>query len=200
MLICPSKKILNSIAESALMQITTTEIPDVKLLTPTRHGDDRGFFSETWNARALKEQGLELDFVQDNHVLNGAAGTIRGLHLQIEPSPQGKLIRATRGAILDVAVDVRANSPTYGQHVARELSADNWQQLWIPPGFAHGYCTLTDKTEVIYKVTGFYDPGAERGLMWNDPALDINWPACANPESLSGRDREWGSFTEFGGV
>lgn len=182
------------------MQITATEIPDVKVIVPTRHGDDRGFFSETWNVRALMTGGLDLDFVQDNHVLNGAAGTIRGLHLQVEPSPQGKLIRAIRGAILDVAVDVRTGSPSYGRHVTRELSAENWQQLWIPPGFAHGYCTLSAGTEVIYKVTGFYDPDAERGLPWNDPDLGIDWPDCANPESLSGRDREWGAFAEFEGV
>ncbi len=182
------------------MQITATEIPDVKVIVPTRHGDDRGFFSETWNAHALTSGGLELDFVQDNHVLNGTAGTIRGLHLQVAPSPQGKLIRTIRGAILDVAVDVRTGSPTYGQHVARELTAENWRQLWIPPGFAHGYCTLTAGTEVIYKVTGFYDHDAERGLPWDDPDLGIDWPGCANAESLSGRDREWGSFAEFEGV
>jgi dTDP-4-dehydrorhamnose 3,5-epimerase len=182
------------------MQIAATEIPDVKVITPVRHGDERGFFSETFNARALKEQGLETDFVQDNHVLNGAAGTVRGLHLQTDPSPQGKLIRVTHGGIVDVAVDVRADSPTYGRHVARELTAENWQQLWIPPGFAHGYCTLSAGTEVIYKVTGFYNPDAERGLPWNDPDLGIDWPDCANPESLSGRDREWLPFAKFEGI
>lgn len=182
------------------MEINATEIPDVKLITPVKHGDARGFFSETWNAATLSGQGLELAFVQDNHVRNGAAGTIRGLHLQVDPSPQGKLVRVIRGAIMDVAVDVRVDSPTYGQHVARELSADNWQQLWVPPGFAHGYCTLTDETEVIYKVTGIYNPGAERGLYWNDPDLRIDWPDCADPESLSGRDREWAPFTEFEGI
>lgn len=182
------------------MQVETTAIPEVKIVRPVRHGDARGFFSEVWNRRALAEAGIEAEFVQDNHVLNGRAGTLRGLHLQVEPSPQAKLIRCLRGAILDVAVDVRSGSDTFGRHVAVELSAENWAQLWVPAGFAHGYCTLTDGAEVIYKVTGYYDPAAERGLRFDDPALGIDWPVSPAGALLSDKDRFWPGLAEFGGV
>lgn len=182
------------------MQVEATAIPDVRIVRPVRHGDARGFFSEVWNRRALTEAGIEADFVQDNHVLNGRAGTLRGLHLQTTPSPQAKLVRCLRGAILDVAVDVRRGSPTFGRHVAVELSGENWAQLWVPEGFAHGYCTLTDGAEVIYKVTGYYDPQAERGIRFDDPALGIDWPVGRGAAILSEKDRAWPDLAGFGGV
>ncbi|HRE43770.1 MAG TPA: dTDP-4-dehydrorhamnose 3,5-epimerase, partial [Terricaulis sp.] len=136
------------------MQIETTAIADVLILKPKKFGDHRGFFSETFKHAALAEAGVNLNWVQDNHSFSAARGVVRGLHFQREPNPQAKLLRVTRGAILDVAVDIRKASPTYGQHVAVELSAENWSQLYVPVGFAHGFCTLTENTEVLYKVTG----------------------------------------------
>jgi dTDP-4-dehydrorhamnose 3,5-epimerase len=182
------------------MQIEDTAIPDVKLIRPARHGDARGFFSEVWNARAFADAGLDLAFVQDNHVRNAAAGTLRGLHLQVAPNPQGKLVRCCRGAVLDVAVDVRKGSPTFGRHVSAELSEENWTQLWVPEGFAHGYVTLTDGAEVLYKVTGPYDPASERGVRFDDPALGIDWRFSPDALILSEKDRSWPSLGEFGGV
>ena len=160
------------------MNVERLAIPDVLLITPARFGDNRGFFSETWNAQRYAAAGIEGTFVQDNHSLSAPKGTIRGPHLQIAPNPQGKLVRCVRGAIWDVAVDVRHGSPTYGQHAAAVLSRENWQQLWIPPGFLHGFCTLEPDTEVIYKVTGDYDRNAERGVIWNDPDLALPWPTA----------------------
>ncbi|HKM64748.1 MAG TPA: dTDP-4-dehydrorhamnose 3,5-epimerase [Acidisphaera sp.] len=159
------------------MNVERLAIPDVLLITPTRFGDNRGFFSEVFNAAQYAAAGIEGTFVQDNHSLSAPKGTIRGLHCQIAPSPQGKLVRCVRGAIWDVAVDVRHGSPTYGRHVGTVLSRDNWQQLWIPAGFVHGFCTLEPDTEVLYKVTGTYDRAAERGVIWNDPDLALPWPA-----------------------
>jgi dTDP-4-dehydrorhamnose 3,5-epimerase len=163
-------------------------IPDVILLTPQRYPDQRGFFSETWNRRRFAEAGVDAAFVQDNHSLSRDRGVVRGLHLQIAPYTQGKLVRAARGAIWDVAVDVRKGSPTYGRHAAAVLSAENWQQLWVPPGFLHGFCTLEPDTEVIYKVTADYDRASERGVIWNDPALDIPWPIRTHEALLSDKD------------
>lgn len=182
------------------MQVVPTALPEVKLVRPARHGDARGFFSETWNRRDLALAGLDVEFVQDNHVLNGKAGTLRGLHLQLDPSSQGKLVRCVRGAILDVAVDVRRGSSTWGQHVALELSAEAWNQLWIPPGFAHGYCTLTDGAEVVYKVTAYHDPTAERGVAFDDPEIGIEWPLEPAAALVSDKDRGWPTLHEFGGV
>jgi len=182
------------------MRIEPTSISDVLQLWPVRHGDDRGFFSETWNARALSALGHDWRFVQDNHVRNGARGTLRGLHLQLPPNAQGKLIRCLRGAILDVAVDVRRGSPTFGQHVAVELTESDWNQLWVPAGFAHGYCTLTDAAEVIYKVTAPYDPSAERGIAFDDPALGIDWPVDRQSARISEKDLMLPTLAEFGGV
>ncbi|HYD99296.1 MAG TPA: dTDP-4-dehydrorhamnose 3,5-epimerase [Alphaproteobacteria bacterium] len=168
-------------------EIVPTAIPAVKLVTPRRFADARGFFAETWRADWLPGRS----FVQDNHSLSRAAGTVRGLHFQLAPSAQGKLLRVVRGAVLDVAVDIRRGSPSYGRHVAVELSAENGRQLWIPPGFAHGFCTLLPDTEVLYKVTAPYDPAADRGLAWDDPALGIAWPdfAGAAEGALSDKDR-----------
>lgn len=172
------------------MNVQRLAIADVILLTPARYPDPRGFFSETWNRRRFAEAGVDAAFVQDNHSLSRDKGVVRGLHLQIAPYAQGKLVRAVRGAIWDVAVDVRKGSPTYGRHVAAVLSAENWQQLWVPPGFLHGFCTLEPDTEVIYKVTADYDRASERGVIWNDPALDIPWPIGADEAFLSDKDHK----------
>ena len=164
-------------------------IPEVILLTAPRFVDQRGFFSETWSQRRYAELGIPGPFVQDNHSLSTRRGTIRGLHLQVAPNVQGKLVRCVRGAIWDVAVDVRHGSPTYGKHVGAELSAENWRQPWIPGGFLHGFCTLEPETEVIYKVTADYDRGAERGVVWDDPDLALPWPLAGGEALLSEKDR-----------
>ncbi len=170
------------------MKVERLAIPEVILLTPNRYGDARGFFSETFTARGVREAGIEHDFVQDNHSMSAAKGVLRGLHCQLDPHAQGKLVRVVRGSIWDVAVDARRGSPTFGQHVAAELSAANWQQLWIPPGFLHGFCTLEPDCEVIYKTTGYYDKASERGIIWNDPDLALPWPVAADEVVLSEKD------------
>jgi dTDP-4-dehydrorhamnose 3,5-epimerase len=172
------------------MQIERLEIPDLLLVTPRKHSDQRGFFSEIFRADVFAGSGTDASFVQDNHVHSTQKGVLRGLHFQTPPHAQGKLIRCTRGAILDVAVDIRVGSPTYGRHVAVELSAANWRQLWVPSGFAHGYLTLEDDCEVIYKVTDYYAPEFERGIAWDDPALAINWRLPAGEIILSDKDRK----------
>ena len=172
------------------MEVLSSDIPEVKILTPKRFGDHRGFFSETYNKRALAEAGIELDFVQDNHSLSAERGVVRGLHYQIEPHAQAKLVRVVRGAILDVAVDIRRNAPTFRQHVSVVLSQENWRQVLIPPGFAHGFVTLEPNTEVIYKVTDYYAPDQERGILWSDPALGIDWGIAPDEAILSDRDRQ----------
>lgn len=172
------------------MKIVRLEIPDILLVTAARHGDPRGFFSETFRADALLASGVEAAFVQDNHVLSTQKGVLRGLHYQLPPHAQGKLVRCSRGAILDVGVDIRAGSPTFGRHVAVELSAANWCQLWVPPGFAHGYVTLTDDCEVIYKVTDYYAPDCDRGIAWDDPDLAIDWRISPGDVVLSDKDRK----------
>ena len=164
-------------------------IPEVILLTPKIFRDARGFFSETYSVRAVQSAGLPLPFVQDNQSLSVDKGTVRGLHFQTEPHPQGKLVRVVRGAIYDVAVDIRAGSPTFGHHVAAELSAANWRQLWVPPGFAHGFATLEPDTEVIYKVTDYYAPECDTGIAFDDPALGIKWPVTRADAVLSDKDR-----------
>jgi dTDP-4-dehydrorhamnose 3,5-epimerase len=163
-------------------------IPDVLVLTPPRFGDERGFFSETWNQRRFAELGIAGPFVQDNHAMSGERGVVRGLHLQVGPNAQGKLVRVTRGSIWDVAVDVRHGSPTFSRWVGMEISARNWRQIWVPVGFLHGYCTLEPETEVIYKVTADYDKPAERGVIWNDPAIGIDWPVDRSRVILSDKD------------
>ncbi len=173
------------------MKIEVLAIPDVKVLTPDTFGDDRGFFSETYNQKRLAEEaGISEAFVQDNHSLSRDVGVIRGLHFQSPPFAQGKLVRVVKGAILDVALDIRKDSPTFGQHVAAEISAENWSQIWVPPGFAHGFCTLMPDTEVIYKVTNFYSPEHDHGVLWNDPTLKIAWPASAKDAILSEKDKK----------
>src|SRR6201996_3141249 len=146
------------------MQVEETAIPAVKIVTPKKHGDARGFFSEVYNRSDWEKAGLGLTFVQDNHSFSATVGTLRGLHFQTPPFAQDKLVRCPRGRILDVAVDIRRSSPTFGRHVAVELSAENWRQLLVPVGFAHGFCTLEPDTEGLYKVTGYYAPAHDHGL------------------------------------
>jgi dTDP-4-dehydrorhamnose 3,5-epimerase len=180
------------------MKITPLRIPDVLLIVPEKFHDDRGFFSETWNAAKLSSAGFAQTFVQDNQSLSRQVGTIRGLHCQVGPHVQGKLVRVLCGAIWDVAVDLRHGSPTYGQHVSAELSAENWQQLWVPPGFLHGFCTLEPDTEVLYKVTGIYDKSGERGVAWDDQTLAIPWPVDPGQALLSEKDRRLLPLIECG--
>ncbi len=170
------------------MEITSCRIPDVKIIRPRKFADHRGFFSETFNKRALAEAGLDVNFVQDNHSLSSQKGVVRGLHFQAAPFSQDKLIRVTRGAVFDVALDIRRNSPTFGQHVGFVLDAENWQQAFVPIGFAHGFVTLEENTEVLYKVTNYYAPTHDRGVQWNDPALDIRWPVSPEEAIISEKD------------
>jgi dTDP-4-dehydrorhamnose 3,5-epimerase len=170
------------------------------LITPRRHADHRGFFSETFRADLFAANGIDVTFVQDNHVRSAARGVLRGLHFQVPPRAQGKLVRVARGAILDVCVDLRDGSPTFGQHLALELSAANWQQMWVPIGFAHGYVTLEADTEVLYKTTDYYAPQHERGLAFDDPALAIDWRVPRNEQTLSDKDRRQPRLAELGVV
>ncbi len=158
------------------MEIVPTAIPDVKIVTPKKFGDHRGFFSETFNNKAMIDAGINLNFVQDNHSLSVEKGVMRGLHYQLPPYTQDKLVRVVRGSVYDVAVDIRRSSPTFGKHVGAILSAENWKQIFVPKGFAHGFITLEPNTEVVYKVTDYYAPKHDRGILWNDPALGIDWP------------------------
>ena len=182
------------------MKHESLEIEAIKLITPDIFRDHRGFFSETFNHRAFESVDGALQtgaFVQDNHSFSVDKGVIRGLHFQIPPRAQDKLVRVTRGSIYDVAVDIRTGSPTYGQYVGVVLSAENWQQLWVPKGFAHGFCTLEPNTEVLYKVTDYYDPECDRGLAWNDPALGIDWPLDADDVTLSEKDAKHPGLSEL---
>jgi dTDP-4-dehydrorhamnose 3,5-epimerase len=173
------------------VHIETLAIPGLLLLTPKKHGDQRGSFSETFRADLLgNEVKGPVSFVQDNHVYSAQGGVLRGLHFQLRPHAQGKLIRCIRGSIFDVGVDIRVGSPTFGHHVGVELSATNWKQLWIPPGFAHGYITLEDHCEVFYKVTDYYAPECDRGIAWDDPSLNIDWQLPHTEVILSEKDRK----------
>lgn len=179
------------------MLVRPLDIPDIKMITPRRFVDARGFFCETYNRRRLSEAGIEADFVQDNHSLSSPKGVVRGLHFQIDPHAQAKLIRVARGAIFDVALDIRRGSPTFGEHVSVVLSADTGDQLWIPVGFAHGFCTLEPETEVLYKTTGYHAPECARGIKWDDPALGIAWPVKRSEAVLSEQDRNYPAFAEL---
>lgn len=169
--------------------ITPLALPEVLLITPKRHGDARGWFSETWSRATLAEAGISLDFVQDNQAFSARRGTVRGLHFQAAPFAQAKLVRALRGAVYDVAVDIRPGSPTFGRWAAAELTAEGGEQILAPRGFAHAYCTLTDDCEIFYKVDGPYAPQAEGGVRWNDPALGIDWPVRADEAIVNARDQ-----------
>lgn len=171
------------------MRVETTAIAEVKIITPVRHEDARGFFAETYNKRALAEAGIEIDFVQDNHSFSRTRGTLRGLHFQCPPAAQTKLVRVVRGAILDVVVDCRIGSPTYGRHVMVEISAAAGNQILCPKGFAHGTLTLEPDTELIYKVDAHYAPDLDRGIRFDDPDLAIPWPLPDGELLLSDRDR-----------
>jgi dTDP-4-dehydrorhamnose 3,5-epimerase len=168
------------------MKVITTSIPGVLVLEPRVFGDDRGFFFESFNQKAfLEATGLDVTFVQDNHS-KSARNVLRGLHYQIAHT-QGKLVRAVQGAVWDVALDIRKSSPTFGQHVAMELSAENKRMVWIPPGFAHGFLVLTETAEFLYKTTDYWYPEHERSILWNDPALGLEWPLSGSP-MLSAKD------------
>ena len=169
--------------------ITPLALPEVLLITPKRHGDARGWFSETWSRKALAAAGVDADFVQDNQAFNARKGTVRGLHFQQAPHPQAKLVRVLKGAILDVAVDVRPGSPSFGKWVAAELTAESGEQLFVPRGFAHGYVTRVDDTMLFYKVDGQYAPDTEGGVLWNDPDLAIDWGVGVDEAVLSDKDK-----------
>jgi len=170
------------------VKVTKTLLPDVVVVKPMVFEDHRGFFTESFNAAKFEGLGLPTLFVQDNHSLSRAKGTLRGLHYQIAPKAQGKLVRCVQGAILDVVVDIRRNSPTFKKWISEELSASNKNQLWIPPGFAHGFLTLEPDTEVVYKVTELYSPTHDRSIIWNDPDLGIQWQVTE--PVLSDKDRQ----------
>lgn len=172
-----------------MLLVEPTALPDVKIIQPKRFGDHRGFFSETYSRSAFAEAGITLDFVQDNHSLSAAVGTLRGLHFQAPPFAQDKLVRVPRGRILDVAVDIRASSPDFGKFVAVELSAENWWQLLVPAGFAHGFVTLEPDTEVLYKVNAPYAPEHDRGVAFDDPAIGIDWGFAPEALILSDKDQ-----------
>lgn len=171
------------------MERTETSLPDVILVTPARFGDQRGFFSETYNRRGLADIGISADFIQENHAYSADPGTLRGLHFQCPPATQTKLLRVLRGAALDVCVDLRKGSPTFGQHVMAELTAEGGQQILCPKGFAHGILTLKPHTEITYKVDAYYAPELELGVRFDDPDLAINWPFAERELILSDKDR-----------
>jgi dTDP-4-dehydrorhamnose 3,5-epimerase len=171
------------------MIIREFEIPGVKLFVTKRFTDERGCFSETWSDRMFRQEIANVAFVQDNQSVTAKKGTLRGLHFQKPPCAQGKLVRVLRGSILDIAVDIRRGSPTYGHHVATKLDGVGGAQLWVPPGFLHGFCTLEDETEVFYKVTSYYSANHDSGVLWNDPDLRINWPVVYESVILSEKDQ-----------
>ncbi len=176
------------------MQVEPTALPGVLIITPRVFADARGFFLESYHLEKYRAHGIEPVFVQDNHSMS-VRGTLRGLHFQLPPAAQAKLVRVVRGTIWDVAVDIRRGSPTFGQWVGVELSAANHRQIYIPIGFAHGFCVLSEEAEVLYKASNFYDPTRERGIAWNDPVLGIAWPV-AEP-LLSPRDRAARSLADY---
>ena len=177
------------------MEVIETDIPDIKLIKPTVFGDERGFFMETWNARAFAEAGIDASFVQDNHS-RSVQHTLRGLHYQIQ-QPQGKLVRVTRGEVFDVAVDLRESSPTFGQWVGETLSELNQHQLWVPPGFAHGFCVISESADFQYKCSDFYAPEHERCIRWDDETLAVDWPLPPGGEPIiSGKDAQGMTFSD----
>ncbi len=180
------------------IDIRATAIPAVKLIVPSRINDARGFFSETYRSSEFAGAGLPVDFVQENFSLSLMPNVVRGLHYQTQPFAQDKLIRVVRGRIFDVAVDLRASSPTYGKHVVFELSTENWHQLFVPIGFAHGFCTLEANTEVVYKVTNYYSRANDFGVAWNDPDIGIKWPVEDADAILSDKDKAQPRLAEIG--
>lgn len=171
------------------MNVERLSIPDVMLVTPPRFRDPRGFFSETWKQGAYEQAGISGPFVQDNHAVSTGQYVIRGLHTQIGPNAQGKLVRVVRGAVFDVAVDIRKGSPTFGQWVGALLTEDNHRQLWVPPGLAHGFLVLSESADFLYKTTDYYSPEHERCIRWDDPQLAIAWPSVEAAIQLSAKDQ-----------
>jgi dTDP-4-dehydrorhamnose 3,5-epimerase len=176
-------------------QVLSLDIPEVKIYTPRRFSDARGVFSETFSAKIWREAGASGDFVQDNQSCSTARGTIRGLHFQTPPFAQAKLVRVLRGAIFDVAVDIRSGSPTFGRYVSATLTADEGNQMYVPVGFAHGFCTLEPETEVFYKVSNYYSPESEGGICWDDPGIGIAWP-IRDAVTLSEKDARLPALTD----
>jgi dTDP-4-dehydrorhamnose 3,5-epimerase len=180
---------IEKIGNGRRMNFESFDLAGPLAVQPLRRGDARGYFAETFRADLFADAVGDVDFVQENESLSAKVGTVRGLHFQIEPFAQGKLVRCVAGALLDVAVDIRVGSPSYGRWIAVELSARNGRQLWVPPGFAHGFCTLEPDTVIAYKVTAYYNHQHDSGLAWDDPAIGIIWPAVADSETLSVKDR-----------
>lgn len=176
------------------------QIDGLFTVLPKRFGDDRGYFAETFREDVFRQKIGNFSLVQDNQSLSADKGTVRGLHFQLAPKAQGKLVRCVSGAILDVAVDLRRGSPTFGQHVALQLSAENGLNLWVPPGFAHGFCTLTENTVVAYKVSEYYSAEHDRGLLWNDPQLAIEWPVDGTAARLSEKDSRQPTLAQLDAV
>lgn len=172
-----------------MLEVRPLDLEEVLEITPQRFGDERGFFSETYNSERFAEAGIDLVFVQDNHSLSAAPGVVRGLHYQLPPRAQDKLVRVVRGAILDVAVDIRRSSPNFGRWVALEISAEKGNQILVPKGFAHGFVTLVENTEIVYKVTDYHSPEHDRSIRFDDPAIGIKWPVPAGGFQLSDKDR-----------
>jgi len=179
------------------LTVTPLAIPAVLVVVPQKFGDARGYFMESYHARAYKAAGIACDFVQDNQSLSATRGTSRGLHFQTPPEPQAKLVRVLRGSIFDVAVDIRRGSPSYGKWCGAKLTAHGAEQLFVPAGFAHGFCTLEPDTEVAYKVDGYYAPACDAGLAWNDPDLAIRWPVAAAEVIVSDKDAKLPGFSGF---
>ena len=179
------------------MRVVPLDIPDIKLLTLGKFGDHRGFFSETYNRRVLQDAGIDLTFVQDNHVFSASKWTLRGLHFQVPPYAQDKLLRVVRGSVLDVSVDIRRSSSTYGRHVSAVVSAKDWNQILVPIGFAHAVLTLEPNTEFIYKVTNYYSPEHAQGILWDDADLGIDWSAPTGKIELSEADKHQPLFKEL---
>ncbi|WP_306372294.1 dTDP-4-dehydrorhamnose 3,5-epimerase [Roseivivax jejudonensis] len=179
------------------MEIEKTALPGVLILTPRRFGDARGFFSESWNRKRLSENGIDIDFVQDNHSLSEQVGTVRGLHFQAPPMAQDKLVRCGRGALYDVAVDIRRGSPTFGQWIGVELSFENGKQLLVPKGFLHGFVTRAPETEIVYKCSDYYSPEHDGAVRWDDPEIGIDWGIAPEDAVLSDKDRAAPTLAEF---
>lgn len=195
-----AEKVQETVQVDLVQEFVTTvdpRLPEVRMIRPRRHGDARGFFMETYNLSALAAAGITDVFVQDNLSLSQSAGTVRGLHFQTPPFAQAKLVRCSRGRLLDVAVDVRTGSPSYGRYVAAELSAENASQLFIPAGFAHGFVTLEPGTEIQYKVSAPYSAAHDAGILWCDPALDIPWPVSTEAAVLSEKDRRLPRLADY---
>lgn len=179
------------------MYMSNLTLCDIKVLSPRKHGDRRGLSSEVYNKKAFAQAGFEIEFVQDNHSFSTEKGTVRGLHFQPPPVAQHKLVRVVRGSVFDVAVDLRRRSATYGLHASVVLSAEAWNQVFIPIGFAHGFMTLEPNTEVVYKVSNYYSPKQDEGLLWNDPELGIQWPLSVEDAVLSDKDQQHPRLSEL---